>query len=527
MNSYSKKISLAAFILAASVTLGSCGAGSSSYPVTTTVGMYENGIIYDAAYDYGIDQNETYIPEDFNTEEYSAITETPFKSTVTDPLSTFSSDVDTASYTNIRRMINNQMIIPADAVRIEEMINYFSYDYPAPTGSAPFSVTAQISDCPWNSDTKLMMIGIKAEEIDLTQRPPMNLVFLLDISGSMDSELPLVKEAFRVLTDNLTEEDRISIVTYADGDRVVLDGGNGGQKDRILDAIYSVQAGGYTAGSQGILRAYEVAERNFIQNGNNRIILATDGDLNVGPSSEAELKELVEKKRDSGVYLSVLGFGYGNIKDNKMETLADNGNGNYSYIDSVTEAEKVLSEEMTGTLITVAKDVKLQVEFNPAYIKGYRLIGYENRAMSAEDFDDDKKDAGEIGAGHTVTALYEIVDKDSPMEFGSSELKYSDTSALGTENGELLTVSVRYKEPDGDESKLLSFPVTESSYSAEMSDDMKFASAVAEFGMLLRDSEYKGSSDKQSVLGLVSQCDIANDRYKTEFVSLVEASDIQ
>lgn len=515
-------LTLAALLLTASCALTGCGDMDMNVKMSADTAEYSSCAEGDDA-----DFAESDVP-DFNTEEYSAITENSFKSTLADPLSTFSADVDTASYTNIRRMINQQTPIPADAVRIEEMINYFHYDYPEPNPGEPFSVTTEIADCPWNSDTKLLMVGLKATDIDLSQRQPMNLVFLIDVSGSMYSpdKLPLVQKAFSVLTEALTPADRISIVTYASGDSVLLEGADGGDCIRIQDAINSLQAGGATAGAAGINTAYEIAEKYFIEGGNNRIILATDGDLNVGISSEADLKKLVEKKRESGVYLSVLGFGTGNIKDNKMETLADNGNGSYAYIDSELEAKKVLVEEMGGTLVTVAKDVKLQVEFNPAYIKGYRLIGYENRALSAEDFTDDTKDAGEIGAGHTVTALYEIADINSAMEFDSADLKYSDTEAMGSENGEYLTVSVRYKEPDASESRLLSYPVTADAYSAEMSDDLQFASAVAAFGMLLRESAYKGNADRALVLDLVSRCNCANDKYKTEFAELVSAANI-
>lgn len=465
--------------------------------------------------------------EDFNTEEYSAIVENSYKSVAADPLSTFSIDVDTASYTNLRRMIRDDWDVPEDAIRIEEMLNYFKYDYPQPAEGEPFSVTTELSDCPWNDQTQLMLVGLHAQDIDLSDRAPMNLVFLIDVSGSMYSEdkLPLVQKAFTMLTENLTAKDRISIVTYAGEDKVVLEGADGGDSAQVLEAINSLEAGGSTAGAAGINTAYEIAEKYFISGGNNRIILATDGDLNVGVSSESELKRLVEEKRESGVYLSVLGFGTGNIKDNKMETLADNGNGNYSYIDSELEAKRVLVEEMGGTLFTVAKDVKIQVEFNPAYIKGYRLIGYENRMLSAEDFEDDTKDAGEIGAGHTVTALYEVVTNDSPMELTSGDLKYSEENK-GTENGELLTVSIRYKEPDKDESKLLEYPVSEDVYSETLPENLRFAAAVAEFGLVLRDSEYKGSATKSTILDLLSGCDIANDPYKQELVELVELAKI-
>ena len=518
-----KYILSAAALLTATLAISSCGGSNYKSGAVTTAAAMNYDMIYPMAEEYTVQETE------FNTEEYSAITENTFMSTVSDPLSTFSIDVDTASYSNIRRMIDRGRDIPADAVRIEEMINYFDYSYPEPKGDEPFSVSTEITDCPWNSDTKLMRIGLKSMDIDLSQRAPMNLVFLIDVSGSMSDydKLPLVQRSFSILTDQLTPQDRISIVTYAGEDKVVLEGADGNDRQRILDAITHLEAGGSTAGSKGITTAYEIAEKYFIQGGNNRIILATDGDLNVGVTSEAELKALVEKKREGGVFLSVLGFGQGNIKDNKMETLADNGNGAYSYIDSEREARKVLCEEMAASFITVAKDVKIQVEFNPAYIKGYRQIGYENRAMSAEDFNNDEKDAGEIGAGHTVTALYEIVYKDSKMDLTSSDLKYSDTSALGTENGELLTVSVRYKAPDSDESKLLTYPVTDQAYTQIMSEDLSFAAAVAEFGMLLRNSAYKGSATQDSILALVGNCNIENDEYKQEFVQLVKAANLQ
>lgn len=463
-----------------------------------------------------------------NAEEYSSIEENGYKSTVRNPLSTFSADVDTASYANVRRMIEYGQNVNPDAVRIEEFINYFDYDYPEPTAADPFSVTAELSDCPWNNEAKLLLVGLKAKDIDMNEREPINLVFLIDVSGSMlsDDKLPLVQKSFTMLTENLGESDRISIVTYAGEDKVVLKGASGEDKDRIIEAINSLEAGGATYGEAGINRAYELAEEYFIEGGNNRVILATDGDLNMGLSSELELAELIEEKRKSGVFLSVLGFGTGNIKDNRMEALADHGNGNYSYIDSELEAKKVLVEEMCGTLYTVAKDVKIQVEFNPANVAGYRLIGYENRALADRDFANDTKDAGEIGAGHTVTALYELVmcSGDIPAA-PEAALKYQQTRTVTTvtaENSdELLTVFLRYKQPDGDASKLLSVPVTKEAYSAKMPANMTFAAAAAEFGMILRGSDNRGTASCGQILDMLEGYDYRNDEYKTEFVYLV------
>lgn len=464
--------------------------------------------------------------EYFNTEEYSSIVESGYKSVAANPLSTFSVDVDTASYANVRRMIEYGDYVNPEAVRIEEFINYFDYSYPQPTTDDPFSVTTELSDCPWNSETKLLLVGLKAKEIQREEREPLNLVFLIDVSGSMFSEdkLPLVQKAFTMLTDNLTEDDRISIVTYAGEERVVLKGTSGADKKKIKEAINSLEAGGSTYGEAGINRAYELAEKYFIKNGNNRVLLATDGDLNVGLSSQEELTELIEEKRESGVFLSVLGFGTGNIKDNRMEALADHGNGNYSYIDSELEAKKVLVEEMSGTLYTVAKDVKIQVEFNPANVSGYRLIGYENRALADKDFADDTKDAGEIGAGHTVTALYEIVPNSSGTSIPEAELKYQQNTVTGNKD-ELMTVSLRYKQPDGDTSKLLAVPVTTESYSAKMPANMTFAAAAAEFGMVLRGSEYRGSASCGQILEMLEGYNFKDDEYKNEFVYLVRTMD--
>lgn len=462
-----------------------------------------------------------------NTEEYNHLEENGFQAVAQKPLSTFSADVDTASYANLRRMIYYGWDIDPDAVRIEEMINYFDYDYDDPKEGEPFFVYTEYADCPWNSETKLFMAGLSTKGLDtqLSDREPMNLVFLIDVSGSMysDDKLPLVQKSFSLLTDNLTDADRISIVTYAGEDAVLLEGADGGDREKVLDVIGSLEAGGSTAGAAGIVTAYKIAEKYFIEGGNNRVILATDGDLNVGLSSEEELTGLIEEKRESGVFLSVLGFGTGNYKDNRLEALADHGNGNYSYIDSPREAKKVLVDEMSGTLYTAAKDVKFQIEFNPAEVKGYRLIGYENRKMADRDFADDTKDAGEVGAGHSVTVLYEIIPADSDIDMGDIDLKYSEKSETGADStGDLLTVSIRYKEPDGDTSKLLEYPIQAATYSPEMTERMNFAAAVTEFGMLLRGSRYAGNIDYEDVMKLYHKYDYSSDEYKNEFCDMVE-----
>lgn len=423
--------------------------------------------------------------------------------------------------------------IPQDAVRIEEMINYFDYDYDEPKRNEPFSTTVEIGDCPWNDEAKLMLVGIQTEGLDYEDAAPSNLVFLLDVSNSMDydDKLPLLKKAFTMLAANLKGKDRVSIVTYAGRDEVLLEGVKGSEYDLITDTLNTLRASGSTDGSAGIITAYEIAEKYFIEGGNNRVILATDGDLNVGLTSEEELEDLISEKRESGVYLSVLGFGTGNLKDNKMEILADKGNGNYAYIDSTKESKKVLVKELGSTLITIAKDVKFQVEFNPAVVSEYRLVGYDNRVMAAQDFEDDTKDAGEIGAGHSVTALYEIITTESIKnnKTGSIDLKYQDEDyEYGTDeeetdsiDDEWLTISIRYKEPEGTESKLLEYPVTGEKFTDENSDNWLFASAVAEFGMLLKDSEYMGDSSFKQIENLLDEVDFDGDEYKEEFEDLV------
>lgn len=480
---------------------------------------------------------EEWEPEDYpNNEEYSEWEETGFTSVMKAPLSTFAADVDTASYSNLRRLINSGYTldeIPEGAVRIEEMLNYFSYDYNAPNGKEPFGVTTQISSCPWNDDAELLMIGLKTEDIDYSHAPASNLVFLLDVSGSMysDDKLPLLQESFGLLTENLTRKDRVSIVTYAGDDQIVLEGARGDETKKIIRALNSLEAGGGTYGSKGIETAYALAEENYIEGGNNRIILATDGDVNIGLTSEEELEELITEKKESGIFLSVLGFGTGNIKDNKMETLADKGNGNYAYIDCLREANKVLVEEMSATLLTICKDVKFQVEFNPAVVESYRLLGYENRALAKEDFDDDTKDAGEIGAGHSVTAMYEIVLKE-PMSDLSKEdvedLKYSrqykeemcGLPLYAAKDGEWLTISIRYKKPAEDDSNLLEYPVGYESYTNAPSDDYIFAAAVAEFGLLASHSDYPEDASVKHVEKALRSIDLS-DEYKEEFLELV------
>ena len=533
MNTKMNSMRMLAAVMAvvSSVTsLTACGAASTDEADSYTRG--QNNVQYNsteaaagecapADYDEAPADNADF---EQNDEEYNYISENGYTAVSSAPLSTFSADVDTASYTNVRRMIDDGTDVPPDAVRIEEFINYFDYDYTDPADGEPFAVHTELSDCPWNDETELLMVGINTKGFDavLDERPAMNLVFLIDVSGSMydDNKLPLVQKSFSMLTDNLTAADRVSIVTYAGSDEVVLEGADGNDRKKILRAINDLEAGGSTAGAAGINTAYDIAQKYFIDGGNNRVILATDGDLNVGLSSESELTRLIEEKRESGVFLSVLGFGTGNYKDNRLEALADYGNGNYSYIDSEKEAKKVLVDEMSGTLFTVAKDVKFQLEFNPANVKGYRLIGYENRVMAAEDFNDDTKDAGEIGAGHSVTVLYEIVPADSKMELGESELKYASDSE-GVMGDELLTVNIRYKEPEGSESKLLTYPVNKSLYSDKMSADMNFASCVAEFGMLLRNSRYIGDVTYKDVSAQLSKYDYSDDDYKDEFIYLV------
>ncbi len=438
-----------------------------------------------------------------NTEDYDRIYENPFLNSMSNPLSTFSIDVDTASYSNTRRYIESNQLPPADAVRIEELVNYFPYDYAAPKDNKPFAVHTDVSVCPWEPKHKLLRIGIKGKPVSTENLPANNLVFLLDVSGSMGNpnKLPLLKRSLKLLVDRMRPQDHTSIVVYAGAAGVVLPPTSGEQKDAIIAALDKLESGGSTAGGAGLALAYQMAQKHFKANGNNRIILATDGDFNVGPSSDSELTRMVEEKRKAGVFLTVLGFGMGNYKDNKMEKLADKGNGNYAYIDNLMEARKVLVTEMGGTLFTLAKDVKLQLEFNPSRVASYRLIGYENRMLRTEDFDDDTKDAGELGAGTTVTALYEIVPGDGRAQ--ATPLKYQSpqTRPQSADGNELLTVKLRYKAPKEDKSQLISSVVADKAQPwTSVSQDFRFAAAVANFGMQLRDSEYKGQWQMEDVI---------------------------
>jgi Ca-activated chloride channel family protein len=467
---------------------------------------------------------------DFNTEGYSAIHENGYKNPLNDPLSTFSIDVDAASYSNIRRFINEGQKPVPDAVRIEEMINYFDYDYPQPHDGNPFAIVHELGVCPWNKDNLLLHIGLQGEKMANNEIPPSNLVFLLDVSGSMDepNKLPLLVKAMKMLVGQLRAKDRVAIVVYAGSSGMVLPSTPGNQKDKIVDALERLQAGGSTAGSAGLKLAYEVAEENFMEDGNNRIILATDGDFNVGPSSNAEMERMIEKYRDRGIFISVCGFGMGNYKDDKMEIIADKGNGNYSYIDNLMEAKKVFINEFSSTLYTIAKDVKIQIEFNPAFVKEYRLVGYENRLLNEEDFENDKKDAGEMGAGHTVTALYELVTTNRHTDY-VRKLKYQPTEVIPDvpQSGELATIKFRYKKPDGDKSILMTEVIRQQVQPAsETSDNFRFSAAVAGFGMLLRNSEYKGTINYGQVLSLArGSKGFDKDGYRAEFIRLVELSD--
>lgn len=465
-----------------------------------------------------------YMAEPFNREGYSYIQEISFRNTLENPLSTFSIDVDTASYSNLRRFLNSDQMPPQDAVRIEEMINYFHYDYPKAQEGEPFSVTLERGVAPWNAKNEIILIGLKGKELETATLPPSHLVFLIDVSGSMaqPNKLPLLQSGFKKMVAQLSEKEKVAIVTYAGHAGLVLDSTLGSEKAKINQAIEELTPGGSTAGARGIEMAYEIAKKNFIPNGNNRVILATDGDFNVGVSSDAELVRLIEEKRKDGIFLTVLGFGEGNLQDAKMEQLADKGNGNYAYIDSIKEAQKVLVKELGSTLFTIAKDVKIQIEFNPAHVKSYRLIGYENRALANQDFANDKKDAGEMGAGHSVTALYEIVPAGTnEAEQIAEALKYQKTEVKPS--NELITVKLRYKEPQEETSKLITKILNQEEKAVEPSENFKLATAISEFGLLLRKSEFKAQASYESVLkALQSLQSEDKEGYRAELIELVK-----
>lgn len=481
----------------------------------------------------GLDDKQRY-RQDFNTEAYDRVVDNSFLQATQNPLSTFSIDVDTAAYANLRRFLTGGMRPPKDAVRIEELVNYFAYDYLDPSGKDPFSTQVDVAQAPWNLEHRLVRIGLKGREIAQDKRPPSNLVFLIDVSGSMQpaNKLPLIKRSLPLLVEQLKENDRVAIVVYAGASGLVLPSTSCDQKAKILAALENLEAGGSTNGGAGIQLAYDTAVANFIKGGTNRVILATDGDFNIGLTNQGDLVRLIEERAKGGVFLSVLGFGMGNLKDSTLEKLADKGNGNYAYVDTLQEARRVLVEQMGATLITIAKDVKIQVEFNPATVGAYRLIGYENRLLRAEDFNDDTKDAGEVGAGHTVTALYEVVPAGKEGNLpGVDALKYQKPVQVAPESksGELLTVKLRYKEPEGETSKLLQLAVSDRKTAwTAASRDFKFASAVAAFGMILRDSPYKGNATFGSVLELATEGKGADKGgYRAEFIELVrKAQDV-
>lgn len=468
-----------------------------------------------------------------NTEEYSTIVENNFLPAKQNPLSTFSIDVDRASYSNVRRFIEQGTLPPADAVRLEEMVNYFDYDYQQPDNEDPVAVYTEMSACPWNNKHRLIHIGLKGKEIPVDNLPAANLVFLVDVSGSMQEQnkLPLVKASLKLLTDQLRDKDRVAIVTYAGAAGIALESTAGSKKEKIKEAIDKLDAGGGTAGAAGILQAYKIAHENFMGNGgNNRVILATDGDFNVGVSSDEALVSLIEKERKSNIFLTVLGFGTGNYKDFKMQQLADKGNGNHAYIDNMNEARKMLVKEFGSSLFTIAKDVKLQIEFNPKKVNAYRLIGYENRMLQKEDFNNDEKDAGEMGSGHTVTALYEIIPfgvKDGFADVDALKYQHEPKTKMTTDlTNEIMTIKLRYKKPESNISKLITRAILDENKSIEnTSDNFRFSASVAEFGLLLRNSQYKENSDYKHVIALAENAK-GDDKegYRAEFINLVKTA---
>ena len=540
------KISSMVLVLAAAslfFTAG-CGAGRSgglakpegrekSFPAESKKEMYSSAKIEGAAgmSDFELSGPAVYdeAPVEHNTEEYNVINENEYKSVAENPLSTFSIDVDTASYANLRRYLNGSELPPKDAVRIEEMINYFDYDYPQPKDEHPFSITTEMSKAPWNSENRLIHIGIQGKSLDYENLKPCNLVFLIDSSGSMSDQnkLPLLKQSLKLLLGELNKRDRIAIVTYAGSAGLVLQSTPASKKDTILAAFDTINSGGSTAGGEGIELAYKIAKQNLIKDGNNRVILCTDGDFNVGASSTSDMVHMIEEKRKDDIYITICGFGMGNYKDGRMEQISDAGNGNYFYIDSIKEAEKVFIKQMRANMFTIAKDVKIQIEFNPLKVKAYRLVGYENRMLAREDFDNDKKDAGELGAGHTVTALYEIVPAGSGQKINTSgKLKYQETkiTSEAAAGNEIMTLKMRYKPIKEDDSKLIVKTVLDTNTDLKQtSDNFRFSAAVAGFGMIIRDSKFKNSLTAADVIKLAKGSKGKDDEgYRSEFITLVE-----
>ena len=521
-------------------TMGDMTTTGGTYTSTSTVNASKSlnwisgKTLYDQQYvqekgnmkkdEYTADQDRMDIRDD-----YTKLNENKFINPKNNPFSTFSIDVDNASYSNVRQMIAYQQMPPKEAVRIEEMINYFKYDYPNPVGEDPFSINTEMAPCPWNSAHQLLLVGIQGKKLNYTEINPSNLVFLVDVSGSMEGpgRLPLVKESMKLMVDNMGAKDKIAIVVYAGNAGMVLPSTSAADKATIKKAIDNLEAGGSTAGGAGIQLAYKIAEQNFVKGGNNRIVLATDGDFNVGLNSDKDLKSLIETEREKKIFLTVAGYGMGNYKDTKMETLADNGNGNYFYIDNIKEAQKVFQTDMRATLFTIAKDVKLQLEFNSNKIAAYRLIGYENRVMAKEDFNNDKKDAGELGPGHTVTALYEVIPAGSKVpdtDIEDNKFKMVDNQGSTLKNDELLVLNLRYKQPEGDVSKLISYSLKESELKTMItSANFRFASSVALFGMLLKDSKYSNNKNYSDVIKIAeASTGIDAEGYRKEFIKMVK-----
>ncbi|PIF31024.1 Ca-activated chloride channel family protein [Flavobacterium sp. 9] len=467
-----------------------------------------------------------------NQEDYDAFVENAFESPKTAPLSTFSIDVDNASYTNIRRFINNGQAVPKDAVRVEEMVNFFKYNYPQPKNQHPFSINTELSDSPWNTKNQILRIGLQGKNIATENLPASNMVFLIDVSGSMgdDNKLPLLIQSMKILVNELRAKDNVAIVVYAGAAGMVLSPTSGDEKETIIDALENLEAGGSTAGGEGIELAYKVATENFIKGGNNRVILATDGDFNVGSSSNSDMEKLIEQKRKTGVFLTCLGYGMGNYKDSKMETLADKGNGNYAYIDNIQEANRFLGKEFKGSMFAIAKDVKIQIEFNPKQVQAYRLIGYENRKLRPEDFKNDAIDAGELGSNHTVTALYEIIPAGVESDYLNQQpdaLKYTKVQETGNNySNELATIKFRYKKPDGDKSiEMVNVIENKAVALNKASDDFKFSTAVAWFGLKLRDSKLISNKSSDDILKLAKQgLSKDSEGYKAEFIRLVQSA---